>query len=149
MNAAQLRDQTDRMIADYEKLKADLTYTVERNQDLTGQLDTNVQARRRAEDDLLRIQKDFEEYKVNSNDQQNGLQREVAALTSQSNELRERVDKADSDNRQNLEQLGSAHRETLQWRDLAERLQSENRDAQSAIEDLEMKNRLLVDKLNN
>ena len=46
-----------------------------------------------------------------------------------------------------MEQLGLANKDVAYWRDLAERAQDENRDFRTRIEDLEVKNRLLNDKL--
>lgn len=46
-----------------------------------------------------------------------------------------------------MEQLGLAQKDVAYWRDLAERTQDENRDYRSRLEELEVKNRLLNDKL--
>ena len=52
------------MIVDYERIKEELKYNVQRNGDLNANLTINVAGRRRAEDELLRMTKEFEEFKM-------------------------------------------------------------------------------------
>jgi len=56
------------MIVDYERLQKDLGLHVQENGDLSANLGVNVDARRRAEDELLRITKDFDAFKLQSRD---------------------------------------------------------------------------------
>ena len=47
-----------------------------------------------------------------------------------------------------MEQLGCSSKDVNYWKDMAEGYQAEIKNTRENIEDLEMKNRLLVDKLN-
>lgn len=40
------------------------------------------------------------------------------------------------------------NQEIMQWKDVVERLNAENNDLKTVIEDLELKNRKLIDKIN-
>ena len=59
-----MREQTDRMIGDYEQLKVDLTYHAQKSSDLQSNLGINSENRRRAEDEVLRLNKEFDEFKM-------------------------------------------------------------------------------------
>ena len=80
------------MISDYEKLQEDLGYHVQKNGDLSANLGINVQGRRRAEDELLRVSKDFEEFKAQSRDTQARDSSEIVALQGKVRELQTRLD---------------------------------------------------------
>lgn len=58
-----MREQTDRMMVDYEKMKEECNYTVAKNHDLQQNLNINVNGRRKAEDDLLQSIREFDEFK--------------------------------------------------------------------------------------
>ena len=63
IGAQQLKVQTDHMIVDYERLKQDLNFNHGKNSDLTQNLNANVVGRRKAEDELFRLAKEFEDLK--------------------------------------------------------------------------------------
>lgn len=147
MGAHHLKEQTDRMMVDYEKIKDELTYTQTKNQDLQQNLSVNMAGRRKAEDDLLKTIKEFEDHKQKSRDTEAGDGRQISHLQSKVQDLQKQVDSLATDNRNNMEQLGLAQKDVAYWRDLAERTQDENRDYRSRLEELEVKNRLLNDKL--
>lgn len=92
--------------------------------------------------------KECEDLKARSRETQINDSHQIIALKGKVNELQGRNDILENENRTNLEQLGVAHMDASKYREMAEMLQSENRQHKAAIEDLEMKNRLLVDKLN-
>ena len=50
-------------MVDYEKMREELNFTVNKNQDLTQNLNINITGRRKAEDDLLRTVREFDEFK--------------------------------------------------------------------------------------
>ena len=136
------------MIVDYEKIKHDLNYNAGKNSDLTQQLNANVAGRRKAEDELFRLAKDYEDLKNMQRETQAGDSREIVNLNCKISELQRKLDAAESDNRKNLEQLGCSHKDVTYWKDIAESYQAEIKNSRENVEDLEMKNRLLVDKLN-
>ena len=80
MGAHHLKEQTDRMMVDYEKIKEELTYTQTKNQDLQQNLSVNMAGRRKAEDDLLKTIKDFEDHKQKSRDTEAGDGRQISHL---------------------------------------------------------------------
>ena len=61
-----LKEQTDRMIVDYEKMKADLAFYMKRSAELQSDLEYNVNERRKAEDESLRAVKDLDDLKMKS-----------------------------------------------------------------------------------
>lgn len=147
VGAHHLKEQTDRMMIDYEKIKEELSFTQNKNQDLQQTLNVNMVGRRKAEDDLLKTIKDLDDFKQRSRDAEAGDGRQISHLQSKVQDLQKQVDTLASENRSNMEQLGLANKDVAYWRDLAERAQDENRDFRTRIEDLEVKNRLLNDKL--
>ena len=52
------------MISDYEQLKVDLTYHAQKSSDLQSNLGINSENRRRAEDEVLRLNKELDEFKM-------------------------------------------------------------------------------------
>ena len=75
-----MREQTDRMIADYEQLKVDLTYHAQKSSDLQSNLGINSENRRRAEDEVLRLNKELDELKMKSRDKEAADSREIGSL---------------------------------------------------------------------
>ena len=87
VGAQHLKEQTDRMMVDYEKMREELNFTVNKNQDLTQNLNINITGRRKAEDDLLRTVREFDEFKQRAKDNEAGDDREIALLKSKVQEL--------------------------------------------------------------
>lgn len=87
------------MINDYEQLKQDLSFNINQNADLKHNLDINVSGRRRAEDDLLRVTKDYETLKMESADARAADSREIVANQSKVRELRDRLELVEAENR--------------------------------------------------
>ncbi len=75
------------MIVDYEKIKHDLNYNLGKNSDLTTQLNGNVAGRRKAEDELFRLAKDFEDLKYQQKETQATDSREIVNLNCRLSEL--------------------------------------------------------------
>lgn len=75
------------MMADYEKIKEELNFTLNKNEDLQQNLNINVSGRRKAEDDLLRTVREFDEFKQRARDNEAGDDREIALLKSKVEEL--------------------------------------------------------------
>ena len=86
---------------------------------------------------------------MQARDTQAAMQREISSLKSRVVELENNLNRSEHDNRVNMDQLALVTKEANTWKEMAELLQVEQRDNRAAIEDLEMKNRLLVDKLNS
>ena len=85
---------------------------------------------------------------MKARDQQACDSREIGSLHCRVRELQQRVDLLESDNRTNLEQTTQTQKEAYYWKEMAETFQRENKEARQRMEDLETKNRLLVEKLN-
>ena len=68
--AQHLKEQTDRMIADYEQVKNDLGYQGKRTDELQKDLSVNVAGRRRAEEKLVTTRKDLEDLRVRDGQEQ-------------------------------------------------------------------------------
>ena len=68
--AHHLKEQTDRMIADYEQVKNDLGYHGKRSDELQKDLTVNVAGRRRAEEQLVTTRKELEDLRVRDGQEQ-------------------------------------------------------------------------------
>ena len=101
MGAQHLKEHTDHMIVDYEKLKEDLNYQLGKNADLTHNLNVNANGRRKAEDDLLRLTKDFDEFKSQAMNTKANDSREIGLMQSRLRELQSKVDSLEAENRRN------------------------------------------------
>ena len=64
--------------------------------------------RRKAEDDLLKTIKEFDDHKQKSRDTEAGDGRQISHLQSKVQDLQKQVDSPATDNRNNMEQLGLA-----------------------------------------
>lgn len=64
--------------------------------------------RRKAEDDLLKTIKEFDDHKQKSRDTEAGDGRQISHLQSNVQDLQKQVDSLATDNRNNMEQLGLA-----------------------------------------
>lgn len=83
------------MIVDYEKLKQDLNFKLSQNTDLNQNLSFNLAARRQAEDSLLQMTKDFDDFKNRVREQQAGDSREIGSLHCKVRELQQRLDSSE------------------------------------------------------
>lgn len=75
------------MIVDYEKLKEDLGFHVQKNNDLSGQLGNNMAGRRKAEDEVLRLQREYDDFKNKTRDTQACDSREIVNLQGKVRDL--------------------------------------------------------------
>ena len=99
------------MMAEFDKLKEDMAFQIQKNDDMNNNLSVNMGQRRRAEDDLFRITKEFDEFKCSSRESQANDAREIAAMQSKARDLQTRLDNSENEKRHCLEQLQLAHKD--------------------------------------
>lgn len=122
---------------------------MQKNDDVSTNLSVNMGQRRRAEDELLRLKQEYEDFKQRARDDQANDGREIVTLQNKVKDLQSRLDSSENEKRHSLEQLAVAHQQNQELQNELDRMQGAAMSDKAAIEELEIKNRLLVDKLNN
>ena len=120
IGAQHLKEQTDHMICDYEKMRGDYNHQMQVNNDMQMNLNVNQAGRRRAEDELFKTQKELEEARLQARDAQASDSREIVSLQSRVRELETSLARVEHENRTNLEQLGLAHKDATQYKEMVE-----------------------------
>ena len=64
LQAQGLKDHTDKMIIDYEKVKTDLTYHIQKNEELVRELHQTQQRRQNTESEFESMRREFEQFKI-------------------------------------------------------------------------------------
>ena len=75
------------MMAEFDKLKEDMVYQLQKNDDMNNNVSVAMGQRRRAEDELTRMTKEFDDFKAQSRDNQTNDGREIASLQSKIRDL--------------------------------------------------------------
>ena len=75
------------MMAEFDKLKEDMVYQLQKNDDMNNNVSVAMGQRRRAEDELTRMNKEFDDFKAQSRDNQTNDGREIASLQSKIRDL--------------------------------------------------------------
>lgn len=149
MQAQSLKEQTDHMITDYERTKGELTFQIQKNEENSRELQFTKEENKKLEDAVRIIENELGQHKATSRDAHAKDTREIVALQQTINEKERDCQNLRSE--VNAKQCGinDAQKETNQWKDVCERLSNEKNDLQLKIDDLEFKNRKLIEKLNS
>lgn len=99
------------MVNEFDKLKEDMTFQLQKNDDISNNLSVNMGQRRKAEDELFRLNKEYEDLNVKARENQANDGKEIAALQSKVRDLQSRLDSCENEKRHCLEQLASTHNE--------------------------------------
>ena len=149
LGAHELQGKTDRMLVDFDKCREELEFYKSKNEDLLSNLQINLNGRRRAEDDLLALNKEYEDFKTQARDREGRDSNEINIWQERTREIQGRYDATEAERARLAEQLEKAMRELDHWQEAADKAQQDNKLKQSQIDELEIQKKLLGDKLNN
>lgn len=103
----------------------------------------------RAEDALKELADEVERFKLTISDKKAMEMQEMQSYSAQVKDLKYQNEQYYHQVQAKQEEIAQLNQEIMGWRDVVDRLNNESAELKKIIEDLEMKNRKLVDKLND
>jgi seryl-tRNA synthetase len=107
-----------------------------------------LDSKKKLEIGLFEISQEFERFRQATQDQQHSDQSQIASLTSHLADLKARYDTTATHLQAKMEELSDMVHEAERQRQDCERAQAESQQLREVVQDLEDKNRRLVEKLN-
>ena len=75
------------MLVDFDKCREELEFYKSKNEDLLSNLQINLNGRRRAEDDLLALNKEYEDFKTQARDREGRDSNEINIWQERTREI--------------------------------------------------------------
>ena len=104
--------------------------------------------RKRAEDELKTLAYDVDRYKLSYADREAQDLNEIKRLKAQLSDMKYQMEDLIRQQSIKDEESSLLSKDIMSWREVVDRLSAENTELKTVIEELENKNRRLVDKLN-
>ena len=151
MNKRQSEDADNRyrsLLQDFERAKDDLKNQLLKNDEMKRELWFNVDERKKVESDLRALEQEVVIYRGNLSELESANIKDMNSMRQQITDMRYQHEEAIRQINLKSDEIVALNKDIISWREVVERMNNENKELKFVIEDLETKNRKLVEKIN-